>query len=258
MEGVIRYAKEHQINIIFVTDDVKPDWWFNDNQQYVFSEKLIEEFTKETRNRKTSNKEDITLNIVPFISKDFYEAISHSMGVPRTDAVDQALKITDNNYIDNIQFNVFDTILGDLVYSGFDYVEEIILTNTGSEGIDNWEIDNYEFDNFTMIERTDDSIVYKLVYNVEMSTSSYDYWGRDHDTKEVITSPAYEHTVSGSITVKVVRDVNLLMDFLNSNEFESAEIIYGDFIEVNYKSCFDENDDYIPDDITCVQVVVIK
>lgn len=79
-----------------------------------------------------------------------------------------------------------------------------------------------------------------------MSSNSYDYWGRDEDTKEVVTSPAYQHGVVGEVTISVVRTVDMLLDFEDSSEFDSVEIISSDFEERYYRSCFEDDYDDIP------------
>ncbi|WP_260472141.1 PIN-like domain-containing protein [Bacillus canaveralius] len=165
---VIRFAKEEQKNIIFVTDDVKPDWWKIESDQYEFLPQLVQEFERDTKIRASANGgvTGTSMKIVPFVSADFYEAVSKSLDVPRSDVVDQALKITDKDYIESIQYQVFDSIIDNLKYSGFDYVDESELTYSGSDGIDEWEIDNYELNSFTMFERDGDQIIYELVYNV--------------------------------------------------------------------------------------------
>lgn len=245
---VIRFAKEKQKNIIFVTDDVKPDWWKIENDKYEFLPQLVQEFEKDTKTRASTNGgvPGHSMKIVPFVSADFYEAVSKSMGVPKSDVVDQALKITDKDYIDSIQYRVFDYVINELTYSGYSYVDESVLTYSGSEGIDDWEIENYDLSSFAMVERDDDQIIYELVYNVQMSSYSYDYWGRDEDTKEVVTSPAYQHGVVGEVTINVVRTVDMLLDFEDSSEFDSVEIISSDFEERYYRSCFEDDYDDIP------------
>ncbi|WP_102692356.1 PIN-like domain-containing protein [Rummeliibacillus pycnus] len=249
---VIRYAKERQKNIIFVTDDVKPDWWITDNKPYEFLPQLIDEFEKDTKIRESANngKAGVPMKIVPFVSEDFFNAISTSMDVQKSDAVEQALEITEEDYIANIKDSVFDSAYTILQYSGFDYIEESILTDFGSNGIDEWELDRQDFIGYTMIEREGERIIYHLEYEVELSANSYEYWGRDDDTKEVINSPAYSHRVMGEITVRVVRIVNMFVDFEYSDEYESAEIIDTSFEETHYQSCYDDDeydDDGVPD-----------
>ncbi|MEH6853177.1 PIN-like domain-containing protein [Priestia megaterium] len=249
---IIQFAKEKQKNIIFVTDDVKPDWWNIENDKYELLPQLVQEFAKDTKIRESANDgvAGPSMKIVPFVSSDFYEAISNSMNVPKSDVVEQALKITDKDYIDMIEYQAFDSIYDDLKYSGFQYVDESALTYVGSEGIEEWEIDKHEFSSFRMVERDDDQIIYELIYHVEMSSNSCDYWGKDDDTKEIIVSPSYKHGVMGQITISVVRTVDMLMDFEDSSDFDSSEIVSGDFEETSYESCFVDEDDDVPDAYT--------
>ncbi|PGX23258.1 hypothetical protein COE08_00850 [Priestia megaterium] len=246
---IIQFAKEKQKNIIFVTDDVKPDWWNNENDKYEFLPQLVQEFAKDTKIRQSANNgvAGPSMKIVPFVSEDFYDAISASMNVPKPNVVEQALKITDKDYINMIEYQVFDSIYENLQYSGFQYVDESTLTYVGSEGIGDWEIDKHELSSFKRVEHYDDQITYELIYDVEMSSYSCDYWGRDDDTKDVIVSPDYRHGVTGELTISVVRTVDMFMDFEDSSDFDSSEIISGDFVETSYKSRFDEDDDdYVP------------
>ncbi|RAP07222.1 PIN-like domain-containing protein [Bacillus velezensis] len=250
---VLQFSKERQRNIIFVTDDSKADWWNRKNDKVEFLSQLYEEFAKDTRKRKSENGgvAGPSMKIVPFVSADFYEAVSRSMNIPKTDVVEQALRITDKDYINMIEYSAFDSIHDTLKYSGFEYVDESALTYIGSEGIEEWDIDNYELNSFTMVERDDDQIIYELIYNVEMSSHSCDYWGKDDDTKEIIVSPDYKHGVMGQLTISVVRTVDMLMDFEDSNDFDLSEIISGDFEETSYQSCFvDEDYDVVPNAYT--------
>ena len=73
-----------------------------------------------------------------------------------------------------------------------------------------------------------------------MSGDSYDYWGRDDDTKDVILSNAFHHTVEGVITVKVTRTVDLTMDF-NDIEFDDCKIVEGEIEEMDYSEDGEED-----------------
>ncbi|MCA4157883.1 PIN-like domain-containing protein [Priestia megaterium] len=248
----IQFAKEKQKNIIFVTDDVKNDWWNTKDNKYEFLPELVKEFAKDTKIRKSANNgvAGPSMKIVPFVSEDFYDAISDSMNVPKSDVVEQALKITDKDYINIIEYQAFDSIYENLKYSGFQYVDESTLTYVGSEGIEDWEIDKHELSSFKRVEHYDDQITYELIYDVEMSSYSRDYWGRDDDTKNVIVSPDYRHGVMGQLTISLIRTVDMFMDFEDSSDFDSSEIVSGDFVETSYKSCFDDEDDDVPDAYT--------
>jgi hypothetical protein len=43
---MLRFSRSNNINIIFITDDVKADWWEIQNDQRAFHSKLVEEFLK--------------------------------------------------------------------------------------------------------------------------------------------------------------------------------------------------------------------
>ncbi|MEQ6389289.1 PIN domain-containing protein [Bacillaceae bacterium S4-13-58] len=46
---VIKYCKEKSVDLIFVTDDLKDDWWINnDSMKFEFHPQLVQEFEKET------------------------------------------------------------------------------------------------------------------------------------------------------------------------------------------------------------------
>ena len=245
---VLNFAQKNQKNIIFVTDDVKPDWWNVENNEIEFLPKLMEEFFKSTK-RDDLRHEDSSenpLKIVPFVSKDFYEAISVSLQVEKSDAVEQALRITEYNYIEAIEERVFDSIIDNLKYSELEYIDESEMTHIGSVGIDEWEISEKEFSTYAMVERQSDEVTYDLIYDVIMESESYDYHGKDFDTKDVILSPAYKHQVTGSLTVRITRTVDIFTNFEDSDEFDSAMIVDSHFLESSYQDWYDE-EDYVSD-----------
>ena len=86
-----------------------------------------------------------------------------------------------------------------------------------------------------MESRIGNTICYRLNYRVVMEGYSHDYWGRDDDTKAVILSEPFYHEVEGVISVSVCREVDLLIDYEEDDEFASAEIESGDFPEVVYQ-----------------------
>lgn len=45
---VLKYCRENDKNLIFVTDDVKPDWWTGDGTKKEFHSLLIKEFKEVT------------------------------------------------------------------------------------------------------------------------------------------------------------------------------------------------------------------
>lgn len=248
---VIRYARENQSNIIFVTDDIKPDWWDTTKSPFEFLPALVSEFEKGTKLRATSN-DGITgpsMKIKPLTSTVFFEGVSTSLAVTKSDLVEQALLLTDDDYIDNIQQDAMAFIHEELPYSEHEYIEESILTYVGSDGFDVWSVDTCEFDSYIMHEREQNEITYHLLFHVEASASSYDYFGKDYDTKELILSNPYEHEVAGTICVEVKRNVNHLLNFVDNRDYESMIILSADFDEESYSVSYDEYEDemQVPD-----------
>lgn len=176
----IRYATEKKVNVIFVTDDVKADWWENSDGELTFHNKLIQEFNKTGQ------------LILPYTSSDFYKKISTDYDIPITDAVDIALNISDEEYIENIKDKIFFEIEYKICYSNTDYID-ISSSHIGTEGIEELQIDNYELKSAERVDRDDDIVTYNFKFFVTASGRSYDYWGRDDDTHEVITSPGRDH-----------------------------------------------------------------
>ena len=73
-----------------------------------------------------------------------------------------------------------------------------------------------------------------------LSAISYDYYGRDDDTKEIITSPANKHTFEGIIQLQVTRIVDDFIDLLYDNSFYEVSIITGDLVQTDYISGIEE------------------
>ena len=83
---------------------------------------------------------------------------------------------------------------------------------------------------------------------MEIYCISYEYWGRDEDTKEVIRSPGIEHTFKGSIIVRTERiikkkDVEANTNYLKEDSEDDIEII-----ENKIKQISVNNECYIYDD----------
>lgn len=246
---IIKFAREERRNIIFVTDDVKRDWWNIENDTYTFLPQLIQEFTSQTRilAQENDNMSSSLLHIVPFVSSDFYEAISHSMSVPRSDIVDQALQITNTGYIDSVKDIVFNHIENELRYSELNYIKNTTMPIIGSEGITEWLFDEYELDSFQLLEREDDQIVYELIYNIKMQGNSYDYFGSYGEIENELYSSPYIHRVQGQIAVEIIRSVDIFMDFEYSDEFDSAQITYGNFEQIDFTHCWETEQKNIKD-----------
>ena len=223
---VLKYSKEQKVNVIFVTDDVKCDWWIDNNGTRVFHPALITEFCRETGNK-----------ILPFTSLEFFSNVSDSFSITKTDAVEIALKITDTDYFERVYSSVFDRISDDLAFSGERYLEP--SSNIGTNGIDELEISEMEFLTAEQLHRDEDIITYIFTFHVEAEATSFDYWGYDDESKEVLLGPSGAHTFEGKIDVEVTREADMYLDFEADNGFETAKIVAGSLKEKSYCPLFE-------------------
>lgn len=227
MERTVELCAHAIKRYCFITDDVKADWWESENEKRIFHHKLVAEFEKTGR------------TIIACESQDFYTAVSDDYGIEKTDAVELALNMTDSDYCDNIKDEVFESISDYLSYNGTDYIDTE-NAHIGTEGIDEFEVVSWDFISSERIRRDDDTVKYHFKYNVELRGTSYDYWGRDDDTKEVILSYGTNHLFSGSITVEIEREANIFIDFEDSNSFDAARIVAGKLQEMSYEENFSD------------------
>lgn len=226
-EEILRYAKNSQKNVVFVTDDAKDDWWETADQKRVFHHSLFEEFDK-------TGQQLIALN-----SLELYDEISKAFMIQKPDIVDVVLNMTDDDYCASVEEDVFDEIYNRLAYNAIDYIDEE-TAHIGTEGIDEFEITDHSLKNYERLNRNDSedmsnfSISYVFRYEIVAEGISYDYWGRDDDTKEIIRSLGTEHVFSGWIDVMVEREADIFADFESDDSFEKCEIIAGELVEINY------------------------
>ena len=218
---ILRFVEEEQKDIVFVTDDTKQDWWTSKSNKLFFRNELTSEFMK------TGHR------IVPLTSDIFYKELSSAYHINRVDNIEIALNKSDKEYFELVSESVFDSIWDDLYYRAIDYIN-MDTAHIGTEGIEEFEIVEYEFIKGKRVERVGSTFIYKFEYNVELHGISYDYWGRDDDTKEVIKSFGRAHYFEGNIVVDVVREADIFID-IEDADFNTAKISEGDIIETDYE-----------------------
>ncbi|WP_459789532.1 hypothetical protein, partial [Lactococcus garvieae] len=106
---------------------------------------------------------------------------------------------------------------------------EIINSETDDVPTDayEWEVDEESIEpdalSYKEIEKIDDDtyqIEYQGTCQVYKSVLCYDYWGRDDDTKEAITSPANSLKFEGEISYKISRTVTIEDDVIACSEID--------------------------------------
>lgn len=216
---------------------MKVDWWdtvenTDGTSSRMFHPKLISEFEKK-----------IGQKIVALTSNDLFSAISTAYGINTTDAVNMALDQTIDDYVIDIKYKAFEKIQDEIAYYTTEYINDM-SSNIGSKGLDECEIVDYELSDYALIERNNTEMIYELSYQVALSANSCDYWGRDDDTKEVITSPPNKHVFEGVIKLQVERIVDDFVDLLYDNSFHDVSIVSGELEQTKFISGMHEDEFY--------------
>lgn len=87
------------------------------------------------------------------------------------------------------------------------------------------------------------TITYVFTFRIEADATSFDYWGRDDETKQILLGPAGAHSFEGEIQVEVIREADMYLDFEGDDGFEKATIIDGKLKETNFQPLFETDDD---------------
>lgn len=229
----IKYAENNKVNIIFVTNDIKADWWEQSDSNLFFHSKLIDEFNK-----------DSSKNIIGIQSNELFANVANDYRVYKSDAVELVLTKTACDYGQEVCDEIFDTIFPSLYYSGEDFIDSDSSEYSGSVGIDlSDDCDEYSLISAELNEIDNDSIFYTFMYEVTIGATSYEYWGKDEKTKEAVLSPANHHKFKGVIEVEVERKIDSFVDFMGDNTFFSAQIVNGHLKEIEFISHYDLEDE---------------
>lgn len=223
---IIRFAKSNTANVIFVTDDAKSDWWIEIEGKRKFHPSLVAEFENE-----------VGTNILSFVALDFFNSVAQSYSVAKSDAIEIALRMTDDDYFTRTNEAVFCEIEDSLSLSGEKYIEPSAHLSTS--GIGEIEIDEWEFLSAAQTGRDQERITYVFKYNVLAKATSFEYWAKDEYTKEILLCPSGSHTFEGIISVEVQREADMYLDFSGDNGFENVKIIEGHLVETDYQPIFD-------------------
>ena len=202
---------------------MKKDWFEGEKYNKHFHFKLTEEF-----------KNRVGTDFVGLSSLRFYDIISSIFNIEQSSAVLYALNYTTQQYIDAlVEEEIICNNLSNLVYNSEEYIDMDSLSASASEGIQiNEDIDT-EFVDYEVYDLSDDYAIYNLRYKVSADAISHEYWGRDDDTKEVITSPGRIHHLEGEVVLQVTRDVDPLLFIEDDTSYSDAKLISGELKEVS-------------------------
>lgn len=206
---IIDASKSSNKSCILISDDIKLDWNDqNSERKRQPREELLQEFYEETGNK-----------FWKFTLTDF-------IGRFLKDDLDDGTLLEVRNY------EIEKLIADDLEEFESDcYMDLIEMINSEIDDLPTdvyeWEVDEESIEPdalfYKEIEKIDDDtyqIEYQGTYQVYKSVLCYDYWGRDDDTKEAITSPANSLKIKGEIYYNISRTVTIEDDIIACSEID--------------------------------------
>jgi len=221
---VLRFCSENQKDLIFVTDDVKKDWWEIVNTQRVsFRTELQKEFEAQTGRK-----------MIGLTSGELFSCLSEIFKIEAPNTAECVLGYDIENYIDRvIDDGLIEDIIGELGYTGENFVDIVSLSHyDGSyfdfaEEAEATEVLGYEFGGYV-----DGKALYYLTIDVKVKANSSKYSGRDSDTRDVILSDERTHILHGKIVVEVTREVDSYIDQLTDDySYSKIKIMSGELAE---------------------------
>lgn len=211
---VLKFSKANDKYVIFVTDDVKPDWYDNINQKAVFHPMLVEEFEKVTSHK-----------ILAMTSAELFNNLSTILGKEMPSNIECILNYDNENYIDTIvDSELPEDVLSKISFSGEEYVDTDTLERYDGSDFE-MEDESIEYLSYEFEGIDEGRAYYTISFEVKATGYSREYCGRDDDTKEIILSDRRIHELRGEFRVLITRDIDSYYnDFLDDYSYEDMEI----------------------------------
>ena len=183
-------AKTRKNDVLFITSDVKGNFQ---------EEKLAEEF-------KSTTGYEFRIKSV----NDFYSEIATLFNISQENITELFLSENKFDFLGELRnYSELEQIIIDyLLYSDVD---------GENEELEYLDIDFYDIE---IDSSNDNEVSYIVTGGVDAEKVFYDYWGRDDDTKEIITSPANYKSYSGDIKLFVNRSFDVEGDIVRTNDID--------------------------------------
>lgn len=239
---VLKYCKDNSKNLIFVTDDVKKDWWKTEGDNKIFHPDLIKEFKDETK-----------MNILPLNSQQLFEILGELYHISIPDTIQAVLQYNVKKYVSDLMeySDLVCDIQSIVVDSGETYVNtESLSSYDGSYFEMNDEFNTAELADYSLEEYKDGIAIYNISLDISIDARSKIYWGRDDETKEIILSDNYNiHELKGQAVLELTREVDEEYTIENIDDLMN-ELNY---LELKILDLQLEEVDYIDSSELCVQ-----
>ena len=140
-------------------------------------------------------------------------------------------------FIKNNATEIFEQVLEELQFNE-DYYTKCPLA---SEGLDEANITDYEMDEFNIL-MYEPWLIFNVKYNIKAQVGTYEYQGKDPDTKEDILSDYINIDAKGTVELSVVADVksNKIIKIKILDSSITGERVYYDdteYDEEGYTTC---------------------
>lgn len=218
---VLKFCKENQKNVIFVTDDVKADWYEYNNKKTTFHEELAKEFMEVTSQQ-----------ILGITSSELFTGLAEIFGMEITSTIECILNYDNDNYIDRIvDSELSDEVISQICFSGERYIDTDTLEHYDGSDFE-LEEESIEYESYEFCGIEEGEAYYTVIFDVKVTGYSREYWGRDDDTKDIILSDRRTHKLEGPIKVSITRDIDTYYsELVDDYKFEDMEIINGLLVE---------------------------
>lgn len=224
---ILKYSLRERVDVIYVTDDQKNDWFEDDPSSggKKLIGKYIDDFKKMTSQR--------IVGMTPF---DFINTFSRINSVVMKDLIVYHMIEDSSDFISSNIYDIDEKLGEDLELNFTNYIYEFPNT-IGSEGLGElFEIENIKYTSYNILSNNGFSIEYNLVFEVEIRVDSYEYYGRDDDTKEVILSDGKIHDIAGNAEVLVKRFAikDSKCDSCYDYNYDDSYLEYAGIVNVNF------------------------
>ncbi|MBX0352936.1 PIN-like domain-containing protein [Bacillus toyonensis] len=221
----LKFCHENNKNLIFVTDDVKEDWYELENKRRVgFRKELISEFETGT-----------DVKVVGVTTSEFFNELATIFNKEIPNTVEWIISYDLENYFDQLKTMIGPEIAEMLLYTNERYVDTSSLSNYESsdfkyvEDSFNLEVVSVDFQGYHV-----DEAEYLLNVNVTGKAISREYLGINSNTNEVIFSSPRYHILEGDFEVKITRYIDSYLDYwYRANIFDEIYIVDGLFYETS-------------------------
>lgn len=223
----LRYCQDRNKNLIFVTDDVKEDWYEleeSSKRRIGFRKELVKEFER------TSN-----MKVIGVTSNEFFTDLATIFNEEIPSTVEWIIGYNLENYIADLEkAMVSDDIENVILNTSVDYIDTSSLSGY-DDGVLDYDKKSFEVEVVAGEFQGYRNGAAEYLLNVKICALaiSNSYWDQDESTGTVSFAPRKFHKLEGDFDVQITRNIETYLDYWNStNLYDELEITGGLFREV--------------------------